>query len=62
MSANIRKLEAPDGYVYVNGEFSGKVIYLGKNDKEEHWLLTQEANCVEITAEDALEILLGGAV
>lgn len=36
------KLEAPEGYMYSNGETSGKVVYLGKNDTEENWTLVSE--------------------
>lgn len=50
----MRKLIAPDGYVYTNGETSGSIIYLGKNDKEENWMLVEESDesLTEATAED----------
>lgn len=57
----MRKLTAPDGYVYTNGESSGKIVYLGKNDREENWTLISEAEDEELTAEEALEIITGGA-
>ena len=50
----MRKLIAPDGYVYTNGETSGSLIYLGKNDKEENWTLVEMSDdaLLEATAED----------
>ena len=62
----IRKLEAPEGYVYVCGESSGTVVYLGKNDTEERWELVKESDVLEPmpeTEEKALayDILTGVA-
>lgn len=45
------KLEAPDGYMYSNGETSGKVVYLGKNDTEENWTLVSEDEATEEATE-----------
>ena len=59
---SIRKLEAPDGYVYVCGEHSGKVVYLGKNDTKERWVLVKESDEPDISDSEALEIILGGEV
>lgn len=59
---SMRKLEAPDGYVYVCGEHSGKVVYLGKNDTEERWTLVKESDEPDISDSEALEIILGGEV
>lgn len=61
---SIRKLEAPEGYVYVCGESSGKVVYLGKNDTEERWTLAKESEVLEPMTEieekaKAYDILMG---
>lgn len=59
---SMRKLEAPDGYIYVCGEHSGKVVYLGKNDTKERWVLVKESDEPDISDSEALEIILGGEV
>lgn len=51
------KLTAPNGYVYSNGETSGKIVYLGKNDSVENWELIAEAEDEEATQEDYLAAL-----
>ena len=43
---SIRKLEAPEGYVYTNGETSGKLVYLGKNDSADNWKLVEVTEIV----------------
>lgn len=63
---SMRKLEAPDGYVYVCGETSGKAVYLGKNDTEERWTLMKESDVLEPMSETeekalAYDILTGVA-
>lgn len=63
---SMRKLEAPDGYVYVCGEHSGKVVYLGKNDTKERWVLVKESDVLEPVSETeekalAYDILMGVA-
>lgn len=63
---SIRKLEAPEGYVYVCGESNGKVVYLGKNDNEERWTLVKESEVLEPMSETeekalAYDILMGVA-
>lgn len=60
------KLEAPDGYMYSNGETSGKVVYLGKNDTKENWTLTKESDVLEQMTETeqkalAYDIVMGVA-
>lgn len=64
MSINIRKLEAPEGYVYIYGETSGKIVYLGKNDVEDNWTLVKESDVFESMSETeekalAYDILMG---
>lgn len=54
---SIRKLEAPDGYVYTRGEFWGKTVYLGIHDAPEAWTLTPESELELVPAEEALEEL-----
>ena len=58
------KLEAPDGYMYSNGETSGKVVYLGNNDTEENWKLVSE-DIEELTETEqkalAYDIVMGVA-
>lgn len=57
------KLEAPEGFVYTNGDTEGSVIYLGKHDSSDNWRLVESGeNNPELTDSEALEILLGGAV
>lgn len=61
---SIRKLEAPEGYVYVCGEANGKIVYLGKNDNEDRWILMKETDIMEPFAElelkaKAYDILMG---
>jgi hypothetical protein len=60
---SIRKLEAPEGYMYTNGETSGSIIYLGIYDSPSNWSLEYvgEDN-PELNAEEAMDIILGGAV
>ena len=60
----LRKLEAPDDYVYVCCETYGKVVYLGKNDSEDRWVLMKETNIAESMSElelkaKAYDILMG---
>ncbi len=59
----MRKLEAPEGFVYTNGDTEGSVIYLGKHDSPDNWHLVDAGeNNPELTDSEALEIIMGGAV
>lgn len=57
------KLVADEGYVYTNGETSGKTVYLGKNDKPENWWAIPESEAESMTETEqkaaAYDILMG---
>lgn len=52
MDGCMRKLEAPEGYVYTNGETSGTVVFLGKHDSADNWRLIPEAEAAEAETAD----------
>lgn len=63
---NQRKiLKASDGMILTDGKNYGKIIYLADGADESVWREITEAEAaeeqMEITAEEALEIITGGA-
>ena len=58
----IQKIVAPNGYVYTNGETSGGLVYLGKNDSADNWRLVEITETVLSETEQkalAYDILMG---
>lgn len=62
---NRKILTASDGMVLTDGKNYGKIIYLADGADESAWREIPEAQAeeeqMEITAEEALEIITGGA-
>lgn len=40
-------LEAEKGKCFTNGEVSSKLVFIGKNDKAENWIETDETEEIE---------------
>lgn len=61
----ITVLEPSEGKYLTNGETYSTKVYLGKNASESEWWevdsIPEETDDPELTAEEALDIIVGGA-
>lgn len=60
MTINGNILTADDGKVLQKGDTIAKIVYLGVNDSADNWLEIDEPE-EDISADEALEIITGGA-